>query len=345
MTCGERDGSACAVSVIISTYNRSADLTRALASLLHQEGDVRYEVLVVDNNSTDDTRQVVERAMATSKVPLRYLFEPRQGVSFGRNTGIENASAPIVAFTDDDCCPAANWVTSIVRAFERHPDLDCIGGRVLPRWPEKVPEWFTWRQVSPLAFCEHGEQEFVVDAGHAATCLITANLACRRSVFERSGLFSPEYPRGQDREIQLRMWRAGCHGLYAPDVLVTVDVPASRLTKQHFRQWFRRYGSVHARMRLLETIDRDGRLIEPRTRGTLLGVPPFLCRRLAEAVVAWMVAVARFRPLDTFFHENRVRYLAHYIRTRVQKDRQTRKASMAGELARFLRDRFGARAD
>lgn len=336
MTREKHAGGDCAVSVVISTYNRSKDLAGALGSVLRQEGDVPYEVLIVDNNSTDATRHVVEHAAADTAVPLKYLFEPRQGVSYGRNTGIMNASAPIIAFTDDDCRPAPNWILSIVRAFERHLEIDCIGGRVIPCWPENVPEWFTWRQVSPLAFCEHGDEEVAVDATNAATCLITANLACRRSAFEKAGLFSPEYPRGQDREIQLRMWRAGCRGLYVPDVLVTVDVPEARLTKTYFRQWFRRYGQVHARMRLLETIDRHGRLIEPPSDGGLFGVAPYFYRHLAEAMARWFLASLRLRPADAFFYENRIWYLVHYIRTRIRNHRTAHEEWIPKELAKFI---------
>jgi glycosyltransferase involved in cell wall biosynthesis len=298
------------------------DLSRALESLLDQQGNVRYEMLIVDNGSADDTRRVVDAARSASQeVPVTYLYEPRPGVSYGRNTGIEHARAPIIAFTDDDCRPSSNWVESIVCAFERHPDVDCIGGRVAARWPDHVPGWFTPLQASPLALCEHGDEEVTVDATKAATCLITANLAVRRHVFDKAGLFSPEYPRGQDRELQLRMWLTGYRGLYVPDVVVTVDVPRERLTKPYFRRWYARYGDVHGRLRLLEIIDRDGRLVEPTGRAAIVGVPPFLYRRLATAGMAWMWAVMRIREGEAFFHENCVRYLTNYIRRRM-RDRE-----------------------
>jgi glycosyltransferase involved in cell wall biosynthesis len=330
-------GRGCSVSVIVSTYNRMHDLSRALESLLDQQGNVRFEVLIVDNGSTDDTRRVVDAVRSSShEVSVTYLYEPRHGVSYGRNAGIEQAKAPIIAFTDDDCQPAANWVESIVRAFERHTDVDCIGGRVVARWPEHVPEWFTPLQASPLALCEHGDEEAVVDATKAATCLITANLAVRRHVFDKAGGFSPQYPRGQDRELQLRIWRAGYRGLYVPDVVVTVDVPPERLTKQYFRRWYGRYGDVHGRLRLLETIDLDGRLVEPITRGAILGVPPFLYRRLATTLMAWMWAVMRMRHGEAFFHENRVRYLTNYIRRRMRDRDPGQGARPFGRAARTI---------
>ena len=330
------------VSVVVSTHNRSRDLAAALEALLHQEGGVPYEVLVVDNNSSDDTRIVVERAAAASCVPLTYLFEPRLGVSYGRNTGVGHAKAPIIAFTDDDCRPASDWVAAISRVFERNPDIDCIGGRVSPIWPETIPSWFTSRQGSPLALCEHGDTPYRVDAGNAATCLITANLACRRTAFDKAGLFSPDYPRGQDREIQLRMWRAGCRGLYDPSVTVAVPIPPERLTKRYFRRWYTRYGAVHARLELLERIDRQGRLVEPSTQRRLFGTAPHVYRSFAESVWGWLVATGLGREGDRFYHENRIRYLAHYIATSVRLRRSAPPFSVRTELTRFIATRLRA---
>jgi len=124
------------VSVVISTYNRCARLRHALESLLSQESDgVAWEAVVVDNNSTDDTRGVVESFGDRFGGRLRYVFEPRQGLSFGRNAGIGRAVAPLVAFTDDDVQPAADWLYRIKRCFDsiRRPtssvERSCRDGR------------------------------------------------------------------------------------------------------------------------------------------------------------------------------------------------------------------------
>src|SRR5688500_6320285 len=84
------------------------------------------------------------------------------------------------------------------------------------------------------------------------------------------------------REIQLRLWRAGGTGLYAPQLAITVDVPEDRLTKKYFRYWYTTYGVYHSRMRLLDVIDRDGRLAEPSGR-TIFGAPGFIYRELARS--------------------------------------------------------------
>src|SRR3954468_24386738 len=131
MTAGGAD-----VSVVVPTYNRGPQLRQLLQALLQQDaGGVRYEILVVDNASTDDTAAVVREVIAA--VPgrdIRYLHEPRRGVSYARNMGITHASAPIIAFLDDDGIPGARWVRGIKQAFDEYPEADCIGGRLLPRW-------------------------------------------------------------------------------------------------------------------------------------------------------------------------------------------------------------------
>ena len=102
------------VTVIIATYNRADMLPGALESVLAQEADgVRYEVIVVDNNSPDQTREVVESFIARGHRNLRYLFEGRQGVAYARNTALAHASAPIIAFTDDDVRVSPDWVAMI----------------------------------------------------------------------------------------------------------------------------------------------------------------------------------------------------------------------------------------
>ncbi len=308
------------VSVVISSYNRADDLAGALDAVLAQQaGGVRFEVVVVDNNSTDHTARVVEERMQAGHANLTYVSEPRQGLPYARNAGVLRSRAPIIAFTDDDVRPAPDWVAQIKRAFDEHPDVDCIGGKVLPRWPSHVPRWLDRRQLAPLALQHKGELPVVVDAANAWPCLIGANFAFRRRAFERAGLFDPLFTRSQDREIQLRLWAAGGRGLYVPDPLIEVDVPRARLTKTYYRLWHTRAGRFHAHMRMLERIDRDGRLHdEVPSRVRLFGVPGFLYREACAEALRWLRLVACGRVEAAFYHENRFRYVTSYIRTRAR---------------------------
>src|ERR1041384_3596860 len=99
------------ISVVVCTYNRAALLPQALRSLFTQKvEDVSYEIVVIDNNSSDNTPATIESLQSESPVPLRYFRESRQGNAYARNTGVEQAAAPIVAYIDDDCIADENWV-------------------------------------------------------------------------------------------------------------------------------------------------------------------------------------------------------------------------------------------
>ena len=178
------------VTVVISTFNRCEQLRHALDSLLGQQTDgVTWEAVVVDNNSTDDTPtdRVVHRP-AQYAPPLR--VRTQAGALLRPNPGISHATAPLIAFTDDDVQPSPDWVRRIKRCFDAHPDAEFIGGKVLPRWSTQVPAWLTPDHWSPLALVDYGDGAFVVNAGKPY-CLVGANLAFRRDAFDRAGLFAP----------------------------------------------------------------------------------------------------------------------------------------------------------
>lgn len=323
-----------AVSIVISTFNRCTQLGRALDALLAQAPGTPCEVIVVDNNSTDATKAVVDERL--SRHPnLVYIFEPRQGLPHARNAGIRAATAPIIAFTDDDVEVGPEWVGTIKHTFDAHPDVDMIGGRVRPIWPASLPKWVTPRQLGPFALGERGDVPIRVSAQYAAPCLVGANFAFRREVFDRVGLFDPAYTKSQDREIQLRLWRAGGVGLYVPSLAIHVDVPAERLTKKYFRYWYTIYGVYHSRMRLLDVLDHDGRLAEPTGR-QVLGTPAFIWRQLLDSARQWLASMLRLDTVQAFYWENQFRYRWSYVRERYRTHRAAPGRSPLAELRQFL---------
>ena len=327
------------VSVVICTYNRCNDLPFALDSVLAQRDPPPYEVIVVDNNSTDATAAVIQ-ARCAANPHLRYVFEPGQGLPRARNAGILNARSPIIAFTDDDIVVAENWVRAIYQAFQDYPDADCVGGPVLPRWPPSGrPAWFSELQTSPLALQDKGQRPVFVSQQNAAPCLIGANFAFRKSAFAKSGLFDPEYTRTQDRELQLRLWKAGGLGIYVPDIVTYVDIPTERLTKAYFRHWYRRAGRFHSRMRLLEVLDAAGQLVPPPPADSCwLGVPPYIYKQLITAIVGMVGATLRRNVSLSLYHENKARYLINYIAQRWRAEGATVRRGFV-DLLRFFRHR------
>ena len=191
------------------------------------------EVVVVDNNSTDDTKPVVDSFIARGCSNLRYVFEGRQGLSYAVTQQSE-AHSPILAVTDDDVRVAPDWVSTIKRTFESHVDVGWIGGKVLPRWVSTPPSWLTRDHWSPLAVQDHGDLPF--SSSIARYACIGANLAFRKFLLEQFGGFQPNLQRVQDsvgsmedHELQIRLWSAGRQGLYVPDLIVTSPVSAGRL--------------------------------------------------------------------------------------------------------------------
>jgi len=267
---------------VISTCNRAELLRPCLRAVLASRTSASFEVIVVDNASTDETRAVVQEfTREPGPVPVQYVWEPRQGVSYGRNAGIARASAGVIALTDDDIQVSPDWIEQLWRVLHAHPEIDCVGGPILPLWSGEPPSWLDKRHWSPLSVTDHGPDAFEIDA-RRPVCLLTSNLAVRRAVFDRVGLFSPEFPRSQDHELEVRFWRAGGRALYCPAVVVHTAVPSQRMTLQYHRQWHVRHGRMCARMGLREQIGPDGglraSLVAPRLIG---GVPGFLWRELA----------------------------------------------------------------
>jgi glycosyltransferase involved in cell wall biosynthesis len=322
-----------AVSVVISTYNRCQLLRGALESVLAQEtGGVFYEVIVVDNNSTDRTREVVEEFTARGQANLRYVFEGCQGLSHARNAGIAEARAPLIAFTDDDVCAARNWVASIKRAFDKHPEVDCVGGKVLPRWPKQPPAWLTREHWPPLALVDYGETPFHTDL-ERPLCIVGANLSLRRSVFDEIGLFAPEYQlikditgSTEDYELQRRLWLAGRKGMYVPGIVVSAEVQTERLTKAYHRRWHRGHGVRFAAMRMDE--------IE-RSRSRLFDVPAHLYNQAMSSALSWMKCALRADLDRAFMPETRLFFIAGFLRRRYRDYRAGQSRGALRELARF----------
>jgi glycosyltransferase involved in cell wall biosynthesis len=310
------------VSVVISTFNRCVSLAVTLEALRSQiTPGLNFEVIVVDNNSSDPTREVVKRFQADEPSRFRYIFEERQGVSYGRNAGIEASRAPIVAFTDDDNVAQADWVARLKEALDRHPEAAAVGGRILPVWPATRPSWLDERHWSPLAILDYGERPFYTSATDPR-CLLTANLAVRREVLSAIGGFAPDFPRCQDHELQIRLWRSGSLVLYVPDVVVRTRIKPERLTRCYHRAWHAKHGHFTALLQLQEIIDRNGHLLdEPADAPRLYGSPGFVYRQLFCEGKAWLAATLRRQPSEAFSHGNRVRYLVSYIGRRAELDK------------------------
>jgi glycosyltransferase involved in cell wall biosynthesis len=303
------------VSVVICTFNRAAALRQALACLREQTAAPdEYEVIVVDNNSTDETPTVI--ADAARLAPVRHVREPLQGLSFARNCGVGISRGDVIAFTDDDVCVARDWIETMCRVCGERSDIAWLGGRVLPVWLAPPPAWLDAAFWAPLALLDFGPARIELN-GSEARSAIGANLVVRRGVFSLAGLFSPDVQRvgdgigsTEDHELQIRMARQGLRGLYEPALIVHSPVDCERMTRRYHRQWHAGHGRFFAVMR-----DPS---FERSSRGRILGVPAHVYRALAASAVGWIAASLGSNHAAAFRHELHARFLAGYAHQRVR---------------------------
>jgi len=258
------------ISIIICTWNRSVSLLKTLESLQQQVAtDTKnIELLVVDNNSTDNTKAVVEKLSKNWTLgSLTYAFEPKQGKQFALNKGISLAKYDILAFTDDDILFSNNWLTSIVDVFEDETSL-LVGGKTLLIWPGSgQPKWFSSSMSAIVGGIDLGDKR-VCPAQYQYTPA-GANLIVRRSLFERVGYFSEAHFRHMDHEFGVRSSKMAVNISYEPTLVVYAPVDEACLTRRYFRRWSFKAG-----------IADDGE--SNSSEATLLYVPRWVYRQLID---------------------------------------------------------------
>ncbi len=223
------------ISAIVCTHNRASLLDDALASLAHQTlAPKQYEVIVVDNASSDHTRVVAEKWIVQC-ANVRYFFEPQIGLSHARNRGVAETQAPIVAYMDDDCIAEPNWLAGLVEGFRSNPNAACIGGRVHLNWAGGTrPDWIP-RDVLPVfASVDHGDA--IQEMKHANGC----NMAWDRRILLQLGGFRTELGRqgslrlaGEESALQRSATENGFHIYYAPSAIVFHYVPIDRQSRKY----------------------------------------------------------------------------------------------------------------
>jgi glycosyltransferase involved in cell wall biosynthesis len=309
-------------TVLICTYNRADRLAETLDSLAGMQFDparpLRWNVLVVDNNSSDPTRAVVESRVASFPVPLRYLFEARQGKSHALNTGLANTAAAIVAFTDDDVRVDERWLEAGCRPMLDDPAVDYTGGPVYPIWEREIPGWLDGGRSDlwgTIAILDYGSEPFVFEERRRIP--LGVNMAVRRTLIERIGGFDPALGRsgtslmGQEQaDFFCRSRAAGARGLYVPAMSVRHHVPASRLERDYFRRWWYWKGIAKARLERLRPVTELG--VDLSRVPRLAGVPRFMVRTAIADATGWLRSLVAGRPEDQMRHAMMLCYFAGY---------------------------------
>ena len=233
------------MSVIITTCNRSGSLLKTLNSIISQEidPDIDYELLILDNCSSDDTKEKVGSYASNFSGKMRYLYEPKRGKVFALNKGVENAKGEILVFTDDDVILDTKWLSSIWRCFKKY-NCDGVGGRILPVYPPNTPQWVKDHHnliTGPLVMYDLGE-----DAKRYETPMhefLGANYAFNRRVFDDCGLFRTDVGPGiayvgEDTEFVNRAFKAGKNLYYCGQALVWHPTELKRMNLRYIAKWY-----------------------------------------------------------------------------------------------------------
>lgn len=270
------------VDVLLPTHNRAELVGRTLDTLLaaRRPQGLQARVIVVDNNSRDHTRAVVEeraRRGAAAGLPIVYLFEPRAGKSHALNTGVAATDGDVIGMIDDDEDVEPRWFEAIAQAFAT-PGVDYITGPCLPRWEVDPPRWLAAEYDPVLGLFYEGDRILGMPDEYRGQ-MMGGNAAVRRALLMSAGGYdaslgpseSTRQLSCEDSEMHERLRRLGARGQYRPDFVILHFVPRTRLEKRYHRRWHFWHGVS------LGVLDRKA----PHDVPYALGVPRFM---VGEAV-------------------------------------------------------------
>lgn len=271
------------ISLIICTYNRAQNLDACFQHLLAQKNsaDIVWELILVDNNSTDNTRAVVEQYANESALNIRYCFEAQQGLSYARNHGITQAEGTWVAFIDDDIRVCDVWLKTLHDTFLQY-DCDAVGGRIHIESPQSLPAWISPDMYGFLGHQDFGEQPHQMDG--YSEFPFGGNMAVHRRVFDKIGVFdtqlgrrgegskSEELFKGEETDFFHRLADSGGNFRYHPKILVLHKILPYQLEKKFFL-------SLHKNAGILK-VQQDTR----HHQRTFMGIPLFVYRQYLRSI-------------------------------------------------------------
>lgn len=275
------------ISIIICTYNRSQNLPALIQKLEQQERieELNWDVVVIDNNSSDDTKNVVQSITQHSKLNIRYIFEEKQGTSYARNRGINDTDSLYLAFIDDDILVSPMWLYHIYQPISQQ-NYDVIAGRIHLDQIQKLPKWITPTMYGFLGYQDFGETPIQLSGDRQFP--FAGNMAFNRRVIDLVGYFNTRIGRkgsgtkgdamfkGAEAEFFQRLAKAGGTFFYAPGAIVHHQILPFQLKKSYFRLIHYKAGYQRA------LFDK-----EPYKR-RFLGIPLFLFPQLIRAYLKYI---------------------------------------------------------
>ena len=248
-------------SIAIPTYNGEQRLVSVLQCLRWQLNahQLSWEVIVIANNSTDNTAAVVQKYQQgwCKQAPLRYSFEPRQGAAYARQNAINIAASPLIGFLDDDTLPGMTWLMSAYRFAKEHPQVGAIASRIRGEFETVPPKNFE-RIAALLALTERGSQPLMYFPSQRVIPP-SAGIVVRRQAWidnvpknlVLTGRTSTSMLTGEDTESILHIQQAGWEVWYNPQMRLQHQIPSSRLTRRYLQTLCRGIGFSRCHTRML----------------------------------------------------------------------------------------------
>lgn len=287
------------LTVAICTWNRARLLRRTLDSLAvqHKPGGATWELLVVNNNCTDETDAVV--SAFESRLPIRGLHEPNPGLSNARNKAIAAATGDYMVWTDDDVVVCPEWLSAYALAFQAWPDHAVFGGPIRPEFEGTPPNWLL--SVWPDVQTAYAIRDFDVASGESAIIAgkepFGANFAVRSDLqrlhpYDSRLGRSPGHPSlGGEESVVIRAILGNGHqGRWVPEAVVHHWVPRTRQTTRYLRDYWRGYGAYKA----MST--------DFTAQSSILGVPRWMIRARVECEIRYR-AGRIFRKPGKWIHD------------------------------------------
>jgi glycosyltransferase involved in cell wall biosynthesis len=231
------------ISVILCTYNRDKYIYNVLKSVAENDyPHDQYEIVLVNNNSTDGTENECRRFQADyPDIRFRYFLEKNQGLSYARNCGIRNAQGDLLAYVDDDATVNPEYLRTYSDFFTHHPEAVAAGGPILPVYETEEPEWmthYTRQLITGKLFLGNNQREFPRGAFPGG-----GNACYRKSVFDTVGLFNVELGRkgnsligAEEKDLFDKMTTHGMHFYYLPNAILYHIIPPHKLTQDYFNR-------------------------------------------------------------------------------------------------------------
>ncbi|MCF6184511.1 MAG: glycosyltransferase [Bacteroidales bacterium] len=221
------------LSVVICAYNRAEFLYKSLTALNNQTANKNvYQVIVVDNNSTDNTKQICLQFIKDNPdFHLKYYTETKQGLSFARNKGIEVSDTELISYIDDDGIAREDYVENLLKAFEENSKYSALGGKVEPIYENgKEPLWMSKYVFGIVSKVDYGNKQKKFPKKFPVGC----NMAFKKDILIKIGGFNTDLVyRGDEKYVFLKLNKANVKTLYAPNVFVNHFIETFRTSPEH----------------------------------------------------------------------------------------------------------------